>query len=103
MKFIFVYITNPTQKEAEKIAKHLLKKRLVACVNFFPIKSFYWWEGKIISEKEFGLIGKTKEGNYQKIIKETEKIHSYSIPCIVKFPVSFSRKYEKWLIGEIGK
>ena len=56
MKFIFVYITNPTQKEAEKIAKHLLKKRLVACVNFFPVKSFYWWEGEILSEKEFGLI-----------------------------------------------
>jgi periplasmic divalent cation tolerance protein len=103
MKFIFVYITNPTQKEAEKIAKHLLKKRLVACVNFFPVKSFYWWEGEILSEKEFGLIAKTKEGNYPKIVKELEKNHPYSIPCIAKIPVVFNKKYEEWLRKEVDK
>lgn len=103
MKPIFVYITNPTKKEAEKIARHLFEKRLIACANIFPVASLYWWKGKIERGKEFVLIGKTKEKNYRKIIKEIEKIHSYSIPCVVKFPVSFNRKYEKWLIGEIGK
>ncbi len=103
MKFIFVYITSPTQKEAEKIAKHLLKKRLVACANFFPVKSFYWWEGKIRNEKEFVLIGKTEEGNYQKIVKELGEIHSYSIPCIAKIPVFFNKEYGKWLRKEVDK
>ena len=103
MKYIFVYITNPTKKEAEKIARHLLEKRLIACANIFPIESFYWWKKKIESGKEFVLIGKTIEKKYQKIIGEVEKNHSYSVPCIVKLPVEFNEKYGKWLIGELGK
>jgi len=101
MKHIFVYITNLTKKEAEKIAKHLLKKRLIACANIFPIGSLYWWRGKIESAKEFVLIGKTTEKKYQKIIGEVEKIHSYSVPCIAKLPVEFNEKYKKWLVGEV--
>jgi periplasmic divalent cation tolerance protein len=103
MKNIFVYITNPTKKEAEKIARHLLGKRLIACANIFPVESFYWWKGKIENAKEFVLIGKTKEKNYERIIKEIEGIHSYSIPCVAKLPASFNGKYEKWLTDEIEK
>jgi len=55
MKFIFVYITNPTKKEAEKIARHLLEKHLIACANIFPIESFYWWKKKIESGRVFYL------------------------------------------------
>ncbi|HID71734.1 MAG TPA: divalent cation tolerance protein CutA [Thermoplasmata archaeon] len=33
--------------------------------------------------------------------KEVEKIHSYSIPCIVKIPVSSNKKYLDWLESEI--
>ena len=36
MNFVFVYITNPTKEGANKIAKHFLKKRLIACANIFP-------------------------------------------------------------------
>ena len=46
MKYIFVYITNPTKKEAEKIARHLLEKRLIACANVFPVGKFLLVEGK---------------------------------------------------------
>lgn len=103
MKPIFVYITNPTKREAEKIARHLLEKRLIACANIFPVESLYWWKRKIEKAKEFVLIGKTKEKNYRRIIKEVEKIYSYSIPCVAKFPVDFNEKYKKWLIRETGK
>lgn len=103
MKFIFVYITNPTKKEAEKIARRLLEKRLIACANIFPVGSFYWWKDKIEHGKEYALIGKTKEKYYRKIIKEVEKIHSYSVPCVAKLPAFFNEKYKKWLVGEIGE
>jgi len=45
----FIYITAPSLDEAEKIARRLLEKKIAACVNIFPIKSFFWWEGKIES------------------------------------------------------
>ena len=101
MNFIFVYIANPTKREARKIAKFLLKKRLIACANIFPIESLYWWKRKIENEKEFVLIAKTTKENFEKVKKEVEKIHSYSIPCIVKIPVSSDKKYFDWLKGEI--
>lgn len=103
MNFIFVYITNPTKKEAKKIANHLLKKRLIACGNIFPINSLYWWKGKIVDDAEFVLIAKTTRANFEKVKKEVEKIHSYKIPCIIKIPVSSNKKYFDWLKKEIKK
>lgn len=98
---IFIYITSPNKKEAEKIARHLLEKKLIACANIFPIKSLYWWKGKIAEDKEFALIGKTFAKNYGKIKKEVEKIHPYEIPCIVKISAIANPKYANWLKKEI--
>lgn len=103
MKFIFIYITNPTKKEAIKIAKFLLKKRLIACANIFPIKSLYWWRNRIADDNEFVLIAKTTAKNFGKIKKEVEKIHPYKIPCIVKIPVSSNKKYFDWFKKEVKK
>ena len=97
MKFVLIYITNPTKKEAKRIANHLLEKKLIACANIFSIDSLYWWESKIADEKEFVLIAKTKKENFEKIKKEVENIHSYAIPCIIKIPVSSNKKYYNWL------
>lgn len=101
MNFIFVYITNPTKEEARKITKHLLEKRLIACANIFPINSLYWWEDKIADENEFVLIAKTSEDKFEKVKNEVEKIHSYTIPCIIKIPVSSNKKFFDWLKNEI--
>ena len=98
---ILVYITNPTKKVAEKIAKILLKKRLIACANIFEIESFYWWQRKIEKAKEFVLIGKTIEKNYARIKKEVEKIHPYEIPCILKIKAEVNERYLNWLKSEL--
>ena len=50
--FITVYTTHPDLKTAKRISSVLLKKRLIACANFFPITSMYWWEGKIQNDSE---------------------------------------------------
>jgi len=97
MNLIFIYITNPTKKEARRIAKHLLQKKLIACANIFPIDSLYWWKDKIVNEKEIVLIAKTKKENFEKVKQEVERIHSYTIPCVVKIAVNSNEKYFKWL------
>lgn len=97
MGFIFVYITNPNKKVARRIAKYLLNNKLIACANIFPIDSLYRWQGKMADEKEFVLIAKTKKENFEKVVREVEKIHPYDIPCIVKIPVSSNKKYYQWL------
>ncbi len=99
--FVFIYITNPSKEKAAEIAKYLLKERLIACANIFSINSLYWWENTIADENEFVLIAKTTEENFEVVKREVEKIHPYSIPCIVKIPVSSNEKYFAWLKGEI--
>jgi len=98
---ILVYITNPTKKWAEKIAKVLLKKRLIVCSNIFEIESFYWWRRKIEKAEEFVLIGKTIEKKYKKIKKEVEKIHPYEVPCVLKIKAEANKGYLNWLKSEI--
>lgn len=103
MNFIFVYITNPTRKEARRIAGHLLEKRLIACANIFPIESIYRWEGRIADEREYVVIAKTGARNFARVKKEVEKVHPYKIPCIVKIPVSSNSKFFRWMKDEIKK
>jgi periplasmic divalent cation tolerance protein len=101
MSFIFVYITNPSKKHAEKIALHLLNKKLIACANIFPVQSFYWWQGKIEKSKGYVLIAKTIKEKFEKIKEEVKKIHEYKVPLIAKIEVEANKEYESWLKKEV--
>lgn len=98
--FVFIYITNPSEQKAKEIAKHLIGKKLIACGNIFPINSLYKWKGKLEDEKEFVLLAKTIEKNFEKVKQEIEKIHPYDVPCIVKIPVNSNEKYFEWVKKE---
>jgi periplasmic divalent cation tolerance protein len=95
---LFIYTTCANEKEAERIVMALLKARLIGCANWWPIKSFYWWKGKIEKDREVALILKTQERNFAKIEQMIKKLHSYSVPCIVAWKIDkVSKDYLKWL------
>ena len=96
-----VYLTCKDKNEAERISLHLLKKRTIACANVFPIKSTFWWKGKITNSHEYAMIAKTSDKNFKKVESEIKKIHSYEIPCILKINASANKEYEKWANKEI--
>ena len=96
------YIICKDAVEAEKISMHLLKKKLIACANIFPVKSMYWWKNKIASENENVIIAKTNDKNFNKVVSETKKIHSYKIPCILKINTKANKEYKNWADGELG-
>ena len=96
-----VYITCKDEKEAEKIALNLLKKRLIACANIFPIKSMYWWNNKIAKHNENVIIAKTSSKNFRKVENEVKRSHSYEIPCILKINATANKEYQAWLNKEI--
>ena len=100
MKFIIIYITHPNMKEAKKVAEALLRDRLIACVNYFPIESSYWWKGDIENAKEIVSIVKTRKGNWTKVKKAVEAIHPYETPCIMKLEVESNPSYAKWITDE---
>ncbi|MGV8168715.1 MAG: divalent-cation tolerance protein CutA [Candidatus Nanoarchaeia archaeon] len=100
MAFIIVYVTHSNMNEAQKVASHLLQKKLIACANFFPINSSYWWKGKVENSKEIVSLLKTKKENWIKLKSEIKKIHPYETPCIMKINVEANKDYESWINKE---
>lgn len=98
---IAVYAVFKNEKEAKEISKKLIKKKLIACANLFPIKSLYRWKGKLNEERECAALLKTAGKNFDLIKKEIERTHSYEIPCIEKINVKTNKKYEQWVINEL--
>lgn len=97
-----VYVTCANQKEAQKIGLALVKEKLAACVNFWPVKSIYRWHGKVVKDKEFVLLCKTLKENFEKTEKRVKELHSYRVPCVVALSVNrVSRLYFNWLKKEI--
>ncbi len=100
--FIFVYMTAGSEEEAVKIARYLLEKRLIACANIFPIRSMYWWEGKIEDDREFAIIAKTRADKFKDLKEEVKRIHSYTTPCICSFVVEEGlREFLDWIDGTV--
>ncbi|MBS9782329.1 MAG: divalent-cation tolerance protein CutA [Arcobacter sp.] len=98
MKAIIVQTTCSSKKEATKIAKVLIKKKLAACIQINKIKSFYKWEEKFCKDKEILLSIKTKKKNFSKIKSIIKKIHSYEVPEIISFKIyDISQKYREFI------
>ncbi len=96
--YVSVYVTTPTLEEAKKIARHILEKKLVACVNIWPVTSMYWWEGKITGALEFAMLIKTKMEKFGELKKEIKSIHSYSTPCICAVEIDDGlREFLDWI------
>ena len=67
---ILVLTTTDSKEVAQKIGNKLLKEKLIACYSILPpMESSYWWKGKIANEKEFQMVIKTKDENFEKIEK----------------------------------
>ena len=100
MQFIIIYITHKNLKEAKKVAETLLRDRLIACVNYFPIESAYWWQGNIENAKEIVSLVKTRKENWMKVKKAVEAMHPYETPCIMRLEVESNPAYADWIKKE---
>lgn len=98
MKYISIFVTVPNKSTANKITEFLLEKKLVACVNIIPkIKSVYWWENKVCKSNELLLVMKSVKNNFNKIVRETEKLHPYEVSEIVCLDITANKKYLNWI------
>jgi periplasmic divalent cation tolerance protein len=94
-----VIVTTPSKQEAEKIAQHLLKKRLIACANIIgPVSSIFRWSGKIDKAEEYLILIKSRKDLFGKLSEAVKALHSYKVPEILAFPiVDGSKAYLDWL------
>jgi periplasmic divalent cation tolerance protein len=96
-----VLTTASSEEEARKIARHLVERRLAACVNVVPqIASIYRWQGKVEEAREWLLIIKTNAAAFAPVREAITELHSYEVPeCICLNIEDGSAKYLQW-IGE---
>lgn len=97
-EYVLVYITAGDIREVDTIREVLLKERLVACVNAFPVHSVWWWEGKLERGPEMAVLAKTKREFVKDIIREVRAIHAYEIPCVLVLPIlEGNPEYLAWI------
>jgi len=95
---LVVVLTNEANSTiADKLAKELLNKRLVACINLREIKSYFSWEDKMEEVNEVELLIKTTRKNLAKVIDVIQCSHTYQTPEILYWDVSTSEKYRDWV------
>lgn len=98
MEYRSIYITAKDDAEARKIGGILVWERLVACVNFFPIKSIYWWKGDVQEGKEVAIIAKTRAELVDRVITRVKQVHSYQVPCVVSWIIEKGNSdYLEWI------
>jgi periplasmic divalent cation tolerance protein len=86
--FVVIFITAGSVEEAEKIGKGLVEKKLAACANIIqPIKSIFFWEGKLCEEKEALMVVKSRSELFKPLMDYVKKSHSYKVPEIIAVPI----------------
>jgi len=100
---IFIFTNLHSREIALKIGQTLLEKRLIACYNFFPIESAYWWKGEIVRENETMLILKTTEPSYSEIESYIKENSDYEVSEVTAVKADkVNKEYLAWLEKEVG-
>lgn len=97
MQLILLYSPFPSEKSAQKCAKALLSKKLIACANILPSKSLYFWKGKLQNETESILLAKTIPSKAKKAAHALLSLHPYGIPCVLQLKAETNEKYARWM------
>ncbi len=99
-----LYMTCPVD-EAERIARTLLEERLVACANILPpVRSLYWWEGKIDEAIEAVVVMKTADARAAEALARVKAIHPYQVPGIsVVAAETADPDYLAWVEAETAR
>lgn len=95
---ILIFVSFESNEDAERTANYLLDNKLAACIEIFPVKNYYIWEGKKQKNDEFTGIIKTDNEFFSKVEKALKEILPYEIPQIIEIKTSnINESYLKWV------
>ena len=99
-----VLCTVGSDEDAERIARQLVERELVACVNVVPrVISVYRWKGRIEREEERLLVIKTRGERFEALRQAIVALHPYECPEIVALPIEAGHEpYLAWLDAAVG-
>ena len=89
--------TESNKKNALRVAKLLMQKKLAACVSIKQIFSIYEWDDHFKETKEFEIKIKSKPEFKDDLIDYLHKISTYDVPQIIYKKYESEIKYFDWL------
>lgn len=96
-KIIEVQITFPNEQLAAEIGQLLVEEKLVACINIFPVRSIYSWQGQLINENECLASLKTSSFKLTALLQKVRTIHPYEVPGIWSWEINADPDYAAWI------
>lgn len=118
-KTLWVLVNTNNLKEAQKIGRAVLSKRLAACYGLIPkIKSTYFWpprsarlktslagltsSHRLESNSGPTIVFDTLPSHYPKLSKLVKKFHSDKLPFIGKIKIEVEKEFYEWVKKETG-
>lgn len=98
-----VLTTCPDESVAKTLAKHLVAKKLAACINIIPnLTSIYAWDGEVKCDTEVQLLIKTTQDNFDKLSAEINEQHPYKVVEIIALNIQQGDKdYLNWVTDSL--
>ena len=99
-----ILTTVDSSEAATKIAETVVGQRLAACAQIIgPIKSVYWWKGKMEQAEEWQCLLKTLASEYGHVEEAIRSVHPYNVPEIIALPVTdVYEAYAQWCVTEVS-
>ncbi len=95
---MFELITTVGKKsDAQQISTQLIKRKLAACVSYWPIFSIYQWKGKMHIEKEWRIEIKTSKRAAKKAEHCLRSLHNYELLVVSKCEINVDKNAERWI------
>lgn len=96
-----VVTTTDSEAAAVTLARGIIEAKTGACVQVFPLRSFYRWEGAAQDDPEWRLEVKTSAARLPALIEHIRTRHTYDVPEVIVTPiVDGNRAYLDWIDEE---
>jgi len=101
METAIVQTTVADEAAADALLTAVLEARLAACVHLIPIRSRYWWEGRIEAAEEILLVFKTASAQVTALMEFIRARHAYTVPELTMIPIGDGDPaYLRWILRE---
>ncbi|WP_419843046.1 divalent-cation tolerance protein CutA [Candidatus Poriferisodalis sp.] len=98
MKPVIVTVSCPSANEAAAVVREVVRQRLAAAGQTWPITSVFWWDGELVNRQEHIVLFKTVEARVDRVMEVIGATHSYDTPSIAVVPVArVGPGVESWL------
>jgi periplasmic divalent cation tolerance protein len=103
---MFIVLSNFPAGAGADVAKTVVAERLAACVNLWPIRSIYSWQGAVCDDNEETLLMKVSASRVDDLVARVRALHPYSVPEVLVLPVEAGRSfgpYVAWVEATCGE